>query len=126
MPEHQEDNRVSHEGPVDFGFEEPKGEKQGSTPAQVVTALVFIAVVLIALLLFWNYIEPDSVQEPRDPTFVDSVFANPAVVAAARIVLLSIAIVLQFGSIYVATSVVVRMRRRQWLRRAGPFESHLG
>lgn len=85
----------------------------------------FIGIICVGVYFFWNFIEPDTVREPREPTFLDSIFANAAVIGAARIVLLSLAIVLLFGSIYVAASSVVRIRRGQWLRRAGPFESHL-
>jgi len=84
-----------------------------------------MALIGVGLYFFWNFIEPDKVREAKNPTFLDSIFANAAVIGAARIVLLSLAIVLLFGSIYVAASSVVRIRRGQWLRRAGPFESHL-
>jgi hypothetical protein len=40
-------------------------------------------------------------------------------------VLLSAAVVLLFGGIYIAASTVHRMRQGQWLYRAGPFEAHL-
>lgn len=101
--------------------------EQGTDSEQRHMLLGFAVLVaaIAGVYFLWNYIEPNSVHEPKEPSYIDSIFANPAVIAAARIVLLSLAIVLLFGSIYAAASAVVRMQRRQWLRRAGPFESHL-
>ncbi len=61
----------------------------------------------------------------RDPDVLDRIFANAFVIASARVVLLSAAVVLLFGGIYIAASTVHRMRHGQWLYRAGPFEAHL-
>jgi hypothetical protein len=105
--------------------EAPAEGKSGSSTRDTVLGLAFMALIGVGLYFFWNFIEPDKVREADNPTFLDSIFANAAVIGAARIVLLSLAIVLLFGSIYVAASSVVRIRRGQWLRRAGPFESHL-
>ena len=61
----------------------------------------------------------------RDPDVLDKIFASTFVIVSARVVLLSAAVVLLFGGIYIAASTVHRMRRGQWLYRAGPFEAHL-
>lgn len=58
----------------------------------------------------------------KNPSWLDTVFENTYVIFAARIVLLALALVLLFGGIYVAASTAVRMWRREWLRRLGPFE----
>jgi hypothetical protein len=55
----------------------------------------------------------------------ETIFASPVVVGAARVVILSAAVVLLFGGLYLAISILYRMRHGQWLRRAGPFEAHL-
>lgn len=60
-----------------------------------------------------------------DSTVWDTIFASPVVVVAARVVILSAAIVLLFGGLYIAASILYRIRHGQWLRRAGPFEAHL-
>lgn len=60
-----------------------------------------------------------------DPGFIDHIFDNVVVIAAARAVLLAAAAVLLFAGVYIVISVGVRMARGQWLRRAGPFESEL-
>jgi len=57
--------------------------------------------------------------------FLDAIFDSAPVVGAARIVLLAAAVVLLLVGFYVAASVVVRVRRRQWLRTAGSFEAEV-
>jgi hypothetical protein len=61
----------------------------------------------------------------RDPDVLDRIFASAFVIASARVVLLSAAVVLLFGGIYIAASTVHRLGHGQWLYRAGPFEAHL-
>jgi hypothetical protein len=56
------------------------------------------------------------------PDFLDNIFDNGPVIWAARGLLVSAALVLAVGGVYVIVSTVVRMRNREWLRRAGPFE----
>ncbi|HXQ89114.1 MAG TPA: hypothetical protein VN733_05685, partial [Solirubrobacterales bacterium] len=57
-----------------------------------------------------------------DPDFVDSIFANRAVLWAARLLLVSAVGVLGLGGIFIAASIGIRMKNGEWLRRAGPFE----
>jgi hypothetical protein len=47
------------------------------------------------------------------------------VIFAARLVLFSASVVFFFTAFYIVVSVIQRMRRQQWSRRAGPFESEL-
>jgi hypothetical protein len=54
--------------------------------------------------------------------FLDTIFDSAPVVGAARVVLIGAAAVLLLVGFYVAASVLVRIRRREWLRKAGPFE----
>jgi hypothetical protein len=61
----------------------------------------------------------------HDPDVLDRIFASAFVIASARVVLLSAAVVPLFGGIYIAASTVYRMRHGQWLYRAGPFEAHM-
>ena len=58
----------------------------------------------------------------KNPDFIDNIFDNRAVVWAARLLLVSAAAVLAFGGIFIVSSTVIRMRNKEWLRRAGPFE----
>ncbi len=59
---------------------------------------------------------------PSSPSFVDSTFHNKGVVLAARLLLVSAAVVLAVGGIYIVASTIRRMANREWLRKAGPFE----
>lgn len=58
----------------------------------------------------------------RTRTFVDNVFDNRGVLWAARLLLVSAAAVLAFGGSFIVLSIGMRMKNREWLRRAGPFE----
>ena len=65
---------------------------------------------------------PADLPRSRNPDFVDNVFANRAVLLAARLLLVSAAAVLAVGGLFIVVSIGHRMRIREWLRRAGPFE----
>jgi hypothetical protein len=56
---------------------------------------------------------------------LDTLFGNVVVIATARALLLGAAAVLLATGGYILGSTVVRMRRGEWLSRAGPFESQL-
>lgn len=60
--------------------------------------------------------------DPQQPNFVDNLFDNKGVILAARLLLVSAAGVLAIGGLYTVVSTVVRMKNREWLKRAGPFE----
>jgi hypothetical protein len=76
-----------------------------------------IAIVLLAKGLY-----PADLPQSRNPDFVDNVFANRGVLWAARLLLVSAAAVLAFGGVFIVVSIGIRMKNREWLRRAGPFE----
>jgi uncharacterized protein HemX len=54
--------------------------------------------------------------------FLDGVFHNKGVVLAARLLLVSAAVVLAVGGAFIVASTIRRMANREWLRKAGPFE----
>lgn len=87
------------------------------------------AVILLAALgaTAWGIVQlaPEEAPDKRDPSFVDSIFANVVVIAAARVLLLVAAVVLLVALVYIGSSVVARLARGEWLRRAGPFEANL-
>lgn len=56
------------------------------------------------------------------PDFLNNIFDNGPLIWVSRGVLISAAIVLAVACLYVVVSTVVRMKNREWLRRAGPFE----
>lgn len=85
--------------------------------------------ILLGLLLAAGYgisqLAPDEVREKADPGFLDNIFANDVVIAAARLVALFAAMVALAGGVYIVGSMVVRMGRGEWLRKAGFFESQV-
>ncbi|HEU4738983.1 MAG TPA: hypothetical protein VFS54_07865 [Solirubrobacterales bacterium] len=79
-----------------------------------------MAAIVIALLVKGLY--PADLPQSRNPDFIDNVFANRAVLWAARLLLVSAAGVLGLGGVFIAASIGIRMKNGEWLRRAGPFE----
>lgn len=65
---------------------------------------------------------PADLPESRSPDFIDNIFDNRGVLWAARLLLVSAAAVLAFGGIFIVLSIGIRIKNREWLRRAGPFE----
>jgi hypothetical protein len=103
-------------------------EREPRTPGEVIGYLVAILfVIAIPILGVWAMIEmfPGDVPERENPGYLDVIFQSRFVVFAARLLVFSAALVLLLGAIYLASSTVVRIKRGQWLRRAGPFESEL-
>jgi hypothetical protein len=82
--------------------------------------LVMVCVIAIGLLVKGLY--PADLPESRSPDFIDNVFDNRGVLWAARLLLVSAAGVLAFGGVFIVVSIGIRMKNREWLRRAGPFE----
>jgi len=78
------------------------------------------AVAAIALLAKGLY--PADLPDSPSPDFVDTFFNNRCVLWAARLLLVSAAGVLAFGGSFIVLSIGMRMKNREWLRRAGPFE----
>jgi len=101
-------------------------QKPDETPSESPVAGLLI---LLALVVTVGYgitkLAPDEVRQKANPGFLDNIFANEVVVAAARLVALFAAIVALAGGVYIVGSMVVRMSRGEWLRKAGPFESQV-
>jgi hypothetical protein len=87
--------------------------------------LVIIAGLVALLTWGLSSLAPDAVVAKRDPGFIDTIFANEVVVAAARVVLLATAGVLLATGVYIVISMGIRISHGEWLRRAGPFEVEL-
>jgi hypothetical protein len=65
---------------------------------------------------------PADLSPRTDSDFVNSIFHNKGVILAARLLLVSAAVVLAVGGVYIVLSVAIRMKKGEWLRKAGPFE----
>jgi tetrahydromethanopterin S-methyltransferase subunit B len=83
--------------------------------------VLFIGLLALLVLLVKG-LYPVDLPIDKNPDFIDNVFDNRAVIWAARLLLVSAAAVLAFGGIFIVASTVIRMRNKEWLRRAGPFE----
>ncbi|HEY5941554.1 MAG TPA: hypothetical protein VIT89_01675 [Solirubrobacterales bacterium] len=85
-------------------------------------AVLAIAVSVLGLALLVKGLYPANLPLAKNPDFIDNVFDNRGVVWVARLLLVSAAAVLAFGGVFIVVSTVIRMKNREWLRRAGPFE----
>lgn len=108
--------------PAPEAEEEPPEKPSGESP---VGGLLILLGLLVAGGYGISQLAPDEVREKADPGFLDNIFANDVVIAAARLVALFAAIVALAGGVYIVGSMVVRMSRGEWLRKAGPFESQV-
>src|SRR6266536_4007244 len=57
------------------------------------------------------------------PNFVDEIFANNLVLFAARLTLLSAALVLAVTAVFIVVSFYKRGKAGHWMARFGPFET---
>jgi hypothetical protein len=87
-----------------------------------VLAALAIAVCAAGIALLFKGLYPVDLPLAANPDFVDNVFANRGVIWAARLLLVSAAAVLAFGGVFIVVSTGIRMKKGEWLRRAGPFE----
>jgi hypothetical protein len=116
---------VSVRGVVELREDAPE-VKSPETPRWATALGVLLLVALLGVAIFGLItMIPDDVVEPRDANFLDNIFADKAVLLAARLVLLSLALVAFVAAIYIILSVVERGKKGQWLLRAGPFEADL-
>jgi len=89
---------------------------------RAVTSLALVVACVIAIVLLVKGLYPADLPKSRNPDFVDNVFDNRGVLWAARLLLVSAAGVLAFGGVFIVVSIGIRMKNKEWLRRAGPFE----
>lgn len=90
----------------------------------VVATLAGVVLAVPAAVVYFIYKAKPSgeVTKKQDAGWLDTIFTNDYVVWSARIVLISVALVLLFLGLYISFSIFVRIYRREWLRRAGGFE----
>jgi hypothetical protein len=85
-------------------------------------ASLFSFAILSGMAFLVIGLAPTDLPPDKGPNFVDTVFHNKGVVLAARLLLVSAVVVLAVGGVFIVSSIVMRMRNREWLKRAGPFE----
>jgi hypothetical protein len=109
-----------------------QADKSPSPPTDLATrvgqvfAVIFVTVALaaipVALVFLGVALYPHRLPSPPNPDFIDTIFDNRAVIWAARLLLVSAAVVLAIGGLFIVVSTIIRMKNRDWLKRAGPFE----
>ena len=82
----------------------------------------FLVAVGLGIALLAKGLYPTDLPASRSPDFVDNIFDNRGVLWVARLLLVSAGAVLAFGGAFLVVSIGIRMKNREWLRRAGPFE----
>jgi len=92
-------------------------ERVGQLIAVLLLIALPVGLVLLAVGLF-----PTDLPANGEPSFIDTIFDNRGVIWAARLLLVSAAVVLAFGGVFIVVSTGIRMKNGEWLRRAGPFE----
>lgn len=95
--------------------------KASGAGSRLIGSLFFFA-ILIGVAFLVVGLAPTDLPPEKGSNFVDTVFHNKGVVLAARLLLVATAVVLAAGGVFVVSSIVMRMRNREWLKRAGPFE----
>ncbi len=83
---------------------------------------LLLAVIAVGLFFLVCGLIPADLPPASSANFIDSIFHNKGVVLAARLLLVSAAVVLAMGGVYIMISMGIRMANGQWLKRAGPFE----
>ena len=97
-------------------------EARSRQGVRTVLAVLGFAVCAAGVALLVKGLYPADLPLTKNPDFIDNVFDNRGVVWAARLLLVSAAAVLAFGGVFIVVSTGIRMKNREWLRRAGPFE----
>jgi hypothetical protein len=85
-------------------------------------ALMLILTSVTGMALLAKGLYPVDLPSVKNPDFIDTIFDNRAVLWTARLLLVSAAVVLAFGGFFIVISIGMRMKKGEWLRRAGPFE----
>jgi len=98
-----------------------QGGEATSTGSKV-AAFIFIALIFALGYFLVHALVPADLPPDKSANFIDSIFHNRGVVLAARLLLVSAAVVLAMGGVYIVISMGIRMANGQWLKRAGPFE----
>lgn len=100
--------------------DQPSGEVSGRGSNLVGLLLLFS--ILVGLVFVVVGLAPADLPPDKSSNFIDSIFHNKGVILAARLLLVSAAVVLAMGGVFIIASMIIRMKNGEWLKRAGPFE----
>ncbi|HKT84016.1 MAG TPA: hypothetical protein VJQ84_09305 [Solirubrobacterales bacterium] len=96
--------------------------REDTSSGSKVAAFVLVALIATAGFFLVCGLAPADLPPDNSANFIDSIFHNKGVVLAARLLLVSAAVVLAMGGVFIMISMGIRMARGEWLKRAGPFE----
>jgi hypothetical protein len=105
--------------------EEQAGDDSSTSPFWMVVAWGIVAAGLYGAYKAGQTLWPDRIPTPKNPNYVDNIFASRLVVFMARVGLVFAWLVLAMAACFIALSVTVRIKRGEWLSRAGPFEAQV-
>jgi hypothetical protein len=115
--EPRQDEAVDLEAPPATGLATRIAQVFGVVLVTLAFAAIPVGLIFLGIALY-----PDRLPSPTNPDFIDNIFDNRAVIWAARLLLVSAAVVLAMGGLFTVVSTIIRMKNREWLKRAGPFE----
>jgi hypothetical protein len=101
---------------------DPTPPESGPSKKVMFVAWLFLIALAIVVVVVLYRAYPAHVEPKTNPTFLDSIFENPVVLFAARLVLFSAALVLAFVAGYVIYSIVKSMSEGKRLAKFGPFQ----
>jgi hypothetical protein len=102
--------------------EPSKQSGEDTSTGSKVAAVIFVALLVVGGYFLVRGLVPADLPPDKSANFIDSIFHNKGVILAARLLLVSAAVVLAMGGVYIMISMGIRMANGQWLKRAGPFE----
>lgn len=101
-----------------MAVEPSKQGAEGASAGSKVAAFIFVALIAVAGFFLVCGLVPTDLPPDKSANFIDSIFHNRGVVLAARLLLVSAAVVLAMGGVFIMISMGIRMARGEWLKRA--------
>lgn len=96
---------------------EAKATEARTWPNNSALFLLLLPVCIVGAVLLAKGLYPVDLPSVKNPDFIDTVFDNRGVLWAARLLLVSAAVVLVFGEVFIVVSIGTRMKNGEWLRR---------
>jgi len=111
--------------PASLGYR--VGVAFGGLVLLILVVATFAAAIgaLVAMGFLAYTVLPESVPAKANPGYVDVIFENRWIIWVSRMAILAAGAAFGFFAIYVVTSIIARMTRRQWLRSGGPFHAEV-
>jgi hypothetical protein len=101
---------------------EARQHSESPAKGKIALGVGLLACLAVGAYFLVKGLTPADLPPVGGASFIDGVFHNKGVVLAARLLLVSAAVVLVVGGVFIVASTVRRMANREWLRKAGPFE----